>query len=154
MLCSQIQTKTESNLTYPNFYSQAITKACEEINNRLKPIRDANKDAQWVDITKAAYTNQIGLSVLYTAKASDLKPYDVWALACAEIEIDLLTGNILVHRVDISEDVGQSMNPLIDVGQVKNCSLNKIHIFLTLFLLLLWSLDRRCIRNGLGSLAN
>lgn len=76
------------------------------------------KEAQWVEITKAAYTKQISLSAFYTQKAMELSSYNVWGLACAEVEIDILTGNLQVQRVDISEDVGQSTNPLIDVGQV------------------------------------
>lgn len=104
---------------YSTFHLQTVMKACEEIMSRLKPLRDANKDAQWTDLTQAAYKNQIGLSVVHTAKASDLKPYDVFGLSCAEIEVDLLTGNFLVHRVDILEDAGESLNPLTDIGQVK-----------------------------------
>lgn len=96
-----------------------MKKACEEILNRLKPIRDANKNGQWIDITRAAYRNQIALSVMHTVKATDLTPYEVWGLACAEIETDILTGNIQLVRVDILEDAGQSMNPLIDIGQVE-----------------------------------
>lgn len=97
---------------------QAVKKACEELVDRLKPIREANKNAQWVDITKAAYQNQIGLSVLHTVKATDLQPYEVWGLTCAEVEIDVLTGNIQLSRVDLLEDAGESINPLIDIGQV------------------------------------
>lgn len=97
-------------------------KACEEIMNRLKPIRDANQNAEWAEITKLAYGSQIGLSVAKTTKAGDLNPYEVFGLACAEVEVDLLTGNFQVARVDILEDAGESMNPLNDVGQVNTFS--------------------------------
>lgn len=86
---------------------------------RLQPIRDLNKNAKWTDITKAAYDKEIDLSAKYTTRASELKSYDVWGLSCAEIETDILTGNIQLLRVDILEDVGHSVNPLIDIGQVK-----------------------------------
>ena len=36
--------------------------------------------------------------------------------ACAEIEIDVLTGLYNVIRVDILMDVGDSLNPAIDIG--------------------------------------
>ncbi|XP_037042487.1 xanthine dehydrogenase/oxidase-like isoform X1 [Bradysia coprophila] len=108
-----------------------VMKACEEIMRRLQPLRDANKDAQWTDLTKEAYKNQIGLSVAHTAKATDLKPYDVLGLSCAEIEVDLLTGNLLVHRVDILEDAGLSLNPLIDVGQVEGAFVMGMSYWLT-----------------------
>lgn len=86
--------------------------------NRLKPIRDELENTGWVDIARTAYAKQIALNVLSTEKSMDREPYVSWGLSCAEIEIDILTGNILLRRVDLSEDVGQSMNPLNDVGQV------------------------------------
>jgi xanthine dehydrogenase/oxidase len=39
--------------------------------------------------------------------------------ACSEIELDLLTGDHTVLRTDIKMDVGRSINPAIDYGQIE-----------------------------------
>ena len=45
--------------------------------------------------------------------------YFAYGAACAEVTIDTLTGEMRVDRVDILHDVGRSLNPALDIGQVE-----------------------------------
>ncbi|MBS0983698.1 xanthine dehydrogenase molybdopterin binding subunit [Gluconobacter cerinus] len=45
--------------------------------------------------------------------------YFAYGAACAEVSVDLLTGENTMDRVDILHDAGQSLNPEIDVGQIE-----------------------------------
>jgi len=45
--------------------------------------------------------------------------YFAYGSACSEVAIDILTGEMRVLRVDMLHDVGQSINPAVDMGQVE-----------------------------------
>ena len=45
--------------------------------------------------------------------------YFAYGAAVTEVEVDTLTGEYKVMRTDILHDVGKSLNPTIDLGQVE-----------------------------------
>jgi xanthine dehydrogenase/oxidase len=45
-------------------------------------------------------------------------PCSTQGVAAAEVEVDTMTGDHTVLRVDIKMDVGKSLNPAIDYGQM------------------------------------
>uniref|UniRef100_A0ACD5GZ36 Molybdopterin cofactor-binding domain-containing protein n=1 Tax=Desertifilum tharense IPPAS B-1220 TaxID=1781255 RepID=A0ACD5GZ36_9CYAN len=45
--------------------------------------------------------------------------YYAYGAAVSEVEIDGFTGNFKLLRVDIVHDVGSSLNPLVDIGQIE-----------------------------------
>jgi xanthine dehydrogenase large subunit len=45
--------------------------------------------------------------------------YFAWGAAVAEVAIDTLTGENRMLRVDILHDVGKSLNPALDIGQIE-----------------------------------
>ncbi len=45
--------------------------------------------------------------------------YFAYGAACSEVVIDTLTGEMRVTRVDLLHDVGASLNPAIDIGQIE-----------------------------------
>lgn len=95
-------------------------KACDEIMERLKPFRsEAAEDQTWPELIQKAFAANTDLTAKYWFVPSDLKPYTICGLSCAEIEVDILTGNSEILRVDIVEDTGESLNPALDMGQVE-----------------------------------
>lgn len=42
----------------------------------------------------------------------------MFGVGCAEVEVDVLTGERRVLRVDLMQEAGRSINPATDIGQV------------------------------------
>jgi len=90
----------------------------------------ANESVPFPELVKHAYHARVHLSstgYYATPKISwdranvKGRPFLYFACgaACAEVTIDTLTGEMRVDRVDILHDVGRSMNPAIDIGQIE-----------------------------------
>jgi xanthine dehydrogenase large subunit len=45
--------------------------------------------------------------------------YFAWGAACSEVLVDTLTGEYRLLRTDILHDVGRSLNPALDIGQIE-----------------------------------
>jgi xanthine dehydrogenase large subunit len=79
---------------------------------------------------KLAYIDRIQLSAAGFYKTPDIhwdraagkgQPfyYYAYGAACSEVLVDTLTGEYRVERTDILHDVGRSLNPALDIGQVE-----------------------------------
>lgn len=97
----------------------------------MKPIKDEFPNADWSQLIEEAFKKNVDLAATYMYKAPDLKDYDIWCASCGEVEVDLLTGNIQVKRVDILEDVGESISPGVDVGQIEGAFVMGLGYWLT-----------------------
>ncbi|XP_075976918.1 xanthine dehydrogenase-like [Anticarsia gemmatalis] len=127
----KISVKPSSSVTSPNAIVTggsigsecvvfATMKACEILNKRLQPIRDKMGKPAWDDLISEAFAGGVDLHASYMfSNLTDGKPYDVYAIGILELEIDVLTGNHDVRRVDILEDTGRSLSPEIDVAQIE-----------------------------------
>ncbi|EGC48319.1 xanthine dehydrogenase [Histoplasma capsulatum var. duboisii H88] len=113
----------------------AVKNACDQLNERLKPYWEKfGRDAPLSKIAHAAYRDRVNLvatgywkmpkigHVWGDYNPETVKPmyyYFTQGVACTEIELDVLTGDHTVLRTDIKMDVGRSINPAIDYGQVE-----------------------------------
>ncbi|MBH1978304.1 MAG: xanthine dehydrogenase molybdopterin binding subunit [Comamonadaceae bacterium] len=82
------------------------------------------------EVVSAAYANRIQLwsdgfyrtpKIHYDKTTLTGRPfyYFAYGAACTEVAVDTLTGENRVLRVDILHDVGHSINPAIDLGQIE-----------------------------------
>jgi xanthine dehydrogenase large subunit len=82
------------------------------------------------DVVGMAYANRIQLwsdgfyrtpKIHYDKTTLTGRPfyYFAYGAACTEVAIDTLTGESKVLKVDILHDVGRSINPAIDIGQIE-----------------------------------
>ena len=55
----------------------------------------------------------------------------MFGLTAAELELDVLTGENCVRRVDLYEDAGQSLSPWVDIGQAEGAFVMGMGLFLT-----------------------
>ena len=132
-----------------DFNGMAVQAAAREIRRRLtrfasehysigesqieflpNRVRVGNQTMLWETLVQEAYVNRISLSATgyYRTPRSEYDPnrkvgnahrYHAYGACCSEVVIDTLTGEYRVVRVDILHDVGRSINPAIDYGQLE-----------------------------------
>ncbi|MFD9368508.1 xanthine dehydrogenase molybdopterin binding subunit [Streptomyces sp. NPDC060020] len=89
-----------------------------------------DKELAWDELVRTAYFQRVQLSAAgfyrteglhWDAKAFHGSPfkYFSYGAAATEVEVDGFTGAYRIRRVDIVHDVGDSLSPMIDIGQVE-----------------------------------
>ncbi|KAI3838046.1 hypothetical protein MKW98_008997 [Papaver atlanticum] len=81
-----------------DMYGAAVLDACEQIKARMEPIASRNKHNSFAELALAYFT---------------------YGAAFAEVEIDTLTGDFHTRTANIIMDLGHSINPAIDIGQIE-----------------------------------
>jgi xanthine dehydrogenase large subunit len=93
-------------------------------------VSGGGKDMSFGEAAKLAHRARVSLSstgyystpkIHYDSTVHQGRPfyYFAYGAALSEVEVDTLTGEYRLRRVDILHDAGQSLNPAIDLGQVE-----------------------------------
>ncbi len=113
-----------------DFAAETYEVPADRIVFRDNEVLIGNRPIPFPDLVKQAYFGRISLSstgfyrtpdIHWDAKRATGRPffYFAYGAACAEVVVDTLTGEMKVERVDVLHDVGQSLNPSIDIGQIE-----------------------------------
>ncbi|XP_073502615.1 aldehyde oxidase-like [Phyllobates terribilis] len=118
----------------------AVKSACEKLMERLKPIKEANPKGSWKDWVNEAFLQSISLSATgffrgfgtemnWDTGEGNPAHYFIFGAACSEVEIDCLTGDHKNLRTDIVMDIGCSINPAVDIGQIEGAFVQGLGLF-------------------------
>jgi xanthine dehydrogenase large subunit len=113
-----------------DFACRKYEVAPSEVEFLANRVRIGTETLSFDALVKAAYFDRVQLSAAGFYKTPKIhwdraagrgRPfyYFAYGAACSEVSIDTLTGEYLIDRTDILHDVGKSLNPAIDIGQVE-----------------------------------
>jgi xanthine dehydrogenase large subunit len=102
----------------------------QDVEFRNSQVRVRDLFLSFEEVIQKAYFGQVSLSstgfyrtpkIFYDRDKAAGRPfyYFAYGAACAEVMVDTLTGEYKMLRTDILHDVGASLNPAIDIGQVE-----------------------------------
>jgi len=126
-----------------DLYGDAVKNACDQLNERLAPYRKKlGEKATLKDIAISAYLDRVNLSaqgffappnIGFTFDEAKGKGnafrYFTQGVACSEVEVDPLTGDYSTLRTDLIMDVGHSISPGIDIGQIEGAFVQGMGLF-------------------------
>ena len=116
-----------------------------------------NRRISFAELTQEAYMARISMSatgyyrtpkIHYDREQAKGNPFFYYSCGASvsEVEVDTFTGTYTIPRVDILHDVGESINPAIDLGQVEGGFIQGMGWLTTEELV--WGQDGRLQTNG------
>jgi xanthine dehydrogenase large subunit len=112
------------------FYADLVGGLADNVEFKEQTAILGQHKIDFVSLVQQAYMNRISLSasgfyktpkIQYNRDTAKGRPFFYFAngASVSEVTIDTLTGETKVERVDILHDVGRSINPAIDIGQIE-----------------------------------
>ncbi len=112
------------------FLSEQYDVAADEIKFADNQVGVKEQIFPFAQVAKQAWLARVSLSatgfyktpkIHYNRETASGHPFYYYAngAAVSEVLIDTLTGEYKLHRADILHDVGNSINPAIDIGQIE-----------------------------------
>uniref|UniRef100_A0AAR2LBM3 FAD-binding PCMH-type domain-containing protein n=1 Tax=Pygocentrus nattereri TaxID=42514 RepID=A0AAR2LBM3_PYGNA len=103
----------------------AVKDACQTLYKRLEPIRKQDPNGTWQSWV------QLGHDLYMDWVKQEGRPYAyfTYAACCSEVELDCLTGEYRTVRTDLVADIGQSINPSIDIGQIEGAFMQGLGLY-------------------------
>jgi xanthine dehydrogenase large subunit len=112
------------------YVAQAHGVALDDIAIRANAVHLPGKTLPFVQVVQQAYAARVSLwsdgyyatpKIHYDRVTMRGRPfyYFAYGAAACEVAIDTLTGETRLLRADILHDVGRSINPAIDIGQIE-----------------------------------
>ncbi|XP_071116536.1 uncharacterized protein [Haliotis cracherodii] len=115
---------SNSNMTGGSITSEVnalgVVQCCQQLKTRMAPVKAKMVNPTWLQLVTQCFNQRMDLSAKsYTNPTGESSNYNIYGATCTEVEVDVLTGENQINRVDILYDCGESMNPEIDVGQAE-----------------------------------
>lgn len=131
----------------------SVQQACLELKQRMSEASTAKKvmgvltgllkdgahmdEASWLALCQACYLEGIDLTARYwlnglkwCANEKDKLSYSSYAAMYCEMELDVLTGEKQVRHIEHVHDVGQSISPIVDIGQAEGAIVFGLGLYL------------------------
>ena len=125
--CEQIRERlTQVAATRLGFHGNDIRFA----DGRIRGLAPGGEEVSWEEIVRLAYFQRVQLwaagfyrteGLYWDSSVMQGSPFKYFAygVAASEVEVDGFTGAYRLRRVDIVHDVGDSLSPLVDIGQIE-----------------------------------
>ncbi|CAJ1357704.1 unnamed protein product [Effrenium voratum] len=95
----------------------AILEACGKLQKEMQPWVAAGRG--WQEVVMLATKAGAELTQAGVTEKAKVHDYMLFSAGCAQVEIDVLTGETQVNSFDLVYDCGKSLNPAVDIGQIE-----------------------------------